>query len=145
MNLLLDTHVFLWWDQPHSPLLPGVRMVLEDPANTIFVSAATIGKSRSSVDWASSIFHGSAATAIAANGFLELPILPDRGGGGREPGLRHGDPFDRVLVAQAMHHGFVLVTADATIRDFNIVPQIWAGKISDGNISAGTGNQDAIG
>jgi len=69
-------------------------------------------------------FHGSASAAIAANGFLELPILPLEA---EDLAWRHGDPFDRLLVAQAMNQGLVLVTGDETIRDLDVVTQLWAG------------------
>ncbi len=63
-------------------------------------------------------FEGSASAAIGANGFLELPILPRDAEDAGDLPWRHGDSFDRLLVAQTIRLGASLVTADRAIRDF---------------------------
>jgi len=67
VNLVLDTHVFLWWDR---------QDLIADPANQVFVSAASILEIIMKRRLKNLDFHGSAVAAIGANGFHELAILP---------------------------------------------------------------------
>ncbi len=127
MNLLLDTHVFLWWDMQDKALNADTRTLIADPANPIFVSAAsiweiTIKRRLNKLD-----FRGSAVAAIEANGFHELPILPIDAEQAGALAWPHNDPFDRMLVAQARRRSFTLATADAAIRGYGNVAQLWAG------------------
>ncbi len=73
MNLLLDTHVFLWWDRQDKALNADTRAVIADPGNQIFVSAASIWEIAIKRRLRKLDFRGSAVAAIGANGFLELP------------------------------------------------------------------------
>jgi PIN domain nuclease of toxin-antitoxin system len=127
VNLLLDTRVFIWWDQRNPTLDESVHAAIEDPGNNIFISAASVWEIAIKRRLGKLVFRGSATTAIAANGLLELPILPSEAEAAGELDWRHTDPFDRILVAQAMHRGLVLVTADETIRAFISGPTLWAG------------------
>ena len=127
MNLLLDTHVFIWWDQQSSALNAQARAAIEDPGNNIYVSAASVWEIAVKRQRGKLRFSGSAFAAIGANGFHELPILPLEA---EEAGClpwRHADPFDRLLAAQAMRLGMSLVTADMAVRDFGAITQLWAG------------------
>ena len=126
MNLLLDTRVFLWWDQRNSALNANSRETIEDERNNIFVSAASVWEIAIKRRRGKLRFSGSASAAIGANGFHELPILPQDAEAAGDLNWRHEDPFDRVLVAQAMHQGLIFVTGDETIRDLDIVAQLWA-------------------
>lgn len=127
MNLLLDTHVFLWWDRHNSALNASARDAIEDPGSRVFVSAASVWEIAIKRRLGKLTFHGSACAAIGANGFHELPIVPlDAEEAGSLP-WQHNDPFDRLLVAQAMRLGFVLVTADHLVRAFGGVAQLSAG------------------
>lgn len=126
MNLLLDTHVFLWWDQRSSALNVNARAAIEDERNNIFVSAASVWEIAIKRRRGKLRFSGSVSGAIAANGFLELPILPPEAEAAGDLAWRHEDPFDRLLVAQTMHQGLVLVTGDETIRDLDSVARLWA-------------------
>ena len=127
MNLLLDTHVFLWWDRQDSALPKDAREAIENPRNNVFVSAASIWEIAIKRRLGKLAFQGSASAAIGANGFHELPVVPLDAEDAGSLGWPHNDPFDRLLVAQAMRLGFVLVTADSTIRSFGGVAQLPAG------------------
>ena len=127
MNLLLDTHVFLWWDSQHKALNTDVRAVIADPANQVFVSAASIWEIAIKRRLKKLDFRGSAVAAIGANGFHELPILPIDAENAGALAWQHNDPFDRMLVAQARRLTFTLATADAAIRAYPGVVQMWAG------------------
>jgi PIN domain nuclease of toxin-antitoxin system len=127
VNLLLDTHVFLWWDRQDKVLNADTRAVIADPANQISVSAASIWEIAIKQQLRKLDFRGSAVAAIGANGFLELPVLPiDAENAGRLV-WQHNDPFDRMLIAQARRLTFALATADVVIRSYPNVAQLWAG------------------
>jgi PIN domain nuclease of toxin-antitoxin system len=126
VNLLLDTHVFLWWDQA-TALNADTRAVIADPANQIFVSAVSIWEIAIKRRLRKLDFRGSAVTAIGANGFHELPILPIDAENAGALAWQHNDPFDRILVAQARRLTFTLATADAAIRAYANGAQMWVG------------------
>jgi PIN domain nuclease of toxin-antitoxin system len=127
MNLLLDTHVFLWWDRQDIALSEDARNAIEDPGNSVFVSAASVWEIAIKRRLGKLAFQGSASSAIGANGFHELPIVPIDAEAAGNLAWHHNDPFDRLLVAQAMRLGFVLLTVDHLIRSFGGVAQLPAG------------------
>ena len=127
MNLLLDTHVLLWWDNSDVGLNREVRAMVQAQENHIFVSAVSIWEIAIKRRLGKLAFEGPIAATISGNGFHELPILPIDGENAGDLDWEHNDPFDRLLVAQAMRLGFTLVTADRAIRCFGGVAQIWAG------------------
>ncbi|MBB4867767.1 PIN domain nuclease of toxin-antitoxin system [Pseudomonas nitritireducens] len=121
MQLLLDTHILLW-ATANSASLPAVaRDMINHPANQLFFSAASIwevsiknaqGKSSFQVD-------PSLLTAALLNaGYQELPISSQHTiGTGSLPQIHH-DPFDRLLVAQAIAEGILLLTHDANVAKY---------------------------
>jgi PIN domain nuclease of toxin-antitoxin system len=126
VNLLLDTLVHLWWDGSQPSLNRNVQAMIQSKANSVFVSAASVWEIAIKRRLGNIHFLGSITAAIGSNGFHELPILPidcERAG---DLEWQHSDPFDRLLVAQAMRLGFTLVTADRSIRGFGAVAQVWA-------------------
>ncbi len=127
MRLLLDTHVFLWWDGGSASLNREAARLIADPVNQVFVSAASVWEIALKRRLGKLAFTGSPAAAISANGFFEAPVVAADGeaGGGLDWG--HKDPFDKLLVAQAVRLGAVLVTADAAVRAFGGVGLFWAG------------------
>jgi PIN domain nuclease of toxin-antitoxin system len=127
LNLLLDTHVFLWWDRQDPALNVIARAAIQEARNAVFVSAATVWEIAIKRRLGKLVFKGSASAAIGANGFHELPILPLDAEDAGDLSWRHGDPFDRLLVAQAIRQGLILVTADKAVRAFDSVAQLWAG------------------
>ena len=127
MNVLLDTHVFLWWDSQDEALNEATRALIADPVNQVFVSAASIWEIAIKRRLKKLDFCGSAVAAIGANGFHELPILPADAENAGALEWQHNDPFDRLLVAQARRLTFTLATADAAIRGYPSVAQMWAG------------------
>jgi PIN domain nuclease of toxin-antitoxin system len=114
VQLLLDTHAFLWWLAGDDALSDAARWAVADEGNGIFVSAASaweittkhrIGK----LPGAAAIVGDLDAT-IAGQGFIGLPIGVRHGQvAGALPGP-HRDPFDRMLIAQAMLENLVLVS-----------------------------------
>ena len=115
MRLLLDTHIFIWCVDD-DPKLSGNAWSMIETADAVYVSSASL--------WEATIKHqlgkfsiepGRLAAAVAATGFLELPIsLRHAVAVGRLPAL-HRDPFDRMLLAQAISEPLHLLTADAQL------------------------------
>lgn len=118
MRLLIDTHVLLWWDQDSVDLSRQARKLIEDPANEVYVSAASALEIAIKRRLKKLEFEGSIAMAVARNGFANLEIdMADAEAAG-ELDWRHADPFDRLLVAQSLRRELTLVTADNTICAF---------------------------
>ena len=128
MRVLLDTRAFLWWveDSPH--LIATARNVIADEANDIVVSAASaweiatkhrLGKLPEAEAVAADV-----AGCIAEEGFEALAIgVADAERAGRLPGI-HRDPFDRMLIAQALGHNLAIVSVDATLDRYG-VNRLW--------------------
>ncbi|HTT82512.1 MAG TPA: type II toxin-antitoxin system VapC family toxin [Rhizomicrobium sp.] len=128
MQLLLDTHAFLWWLAGDTALSAAARKAIGDENNDVFVSAASA--------WEIATKHrlgklpGAAAImtdiegAIADQSFVALPIAIRHGEvAGALPGP-HRDPFDRMLIAQAMIERFVLVTNEQTFGSYGVA-RLW--------------------
>jgi PIN domain nuclease of toxin-antitoxin system len=120
MKLLLDTHILLWWLTQDRKLSPTETAIITDPDNLVFVSAATaweiavkkmIGKLEA---------PDNLSAALAANNFLELPITIEHSQKFYHLPLHHHDPFDRIMVAQAMSEGITLMTRDIKIALYDI-------------------------
>jgi PIN domain nuclease of toxin-antitoxin system len=112
VNLLIDTHVLLWWEWQSRDLSAAAREALNDRRNRFVVSAATI--------WEVSIkrrtgrldFDGDLIAACLANAFDLLPISAAHAELAGALPLHHTDPFDRMLIAQAKTESLVLLTQD---------------------------------
>ncbi len=124
MRLLLDTHVFLWFITA-DPRLPAIFLAaIRDPANEVYLSVASI--------WEAVIKHGLGKLPLPAppadylprqreaHGIAALPI--DEAAMTHLAGLPalHRDPFDRLLIAQALQHGLTIVTADAEVAAYPV-------------------------
>ena len=128
MRLLLDTHAFLWWITDSERLSQAARRVIADEDNEAFVSAASaweistkhrIGKMPGAEALALDIIG-----AMAGQDFSELPItMADAARAGDLPGpLR--DPFDRMLIAQALLRDLVLVSNESLFDRYG-VRRLW--------------------
>jgi len=115
VKYLLDTQVFLWYVADSRKLPSGARQRIAD-AEEVFVSAASI--------WEASIKAAIGkldvdvevlAGEIEGNGFAELPVTARHAAGVAALPRHHGDPFDRLLIAQAMHEPLHLLTSDAAL------------------------------
>lgn len=124
MKLLLDTATFLWLTID-SPLLSAqTRNLFTDPANEVYLSAVSaweiavkhaIGKlplpeKPNSFIPRQRALHGIASLSLAEDAALKLPMLPSL----------HRDPFDRMLVCQALAHDLTILTPDAAIRSYPV-------------------------
>ncbi len=119
MRLLLDTQVYLWFLADSPKLSRKARASIKE-ADDVFVSAASI--------WEASIKIGvgklqaeadDLVAGIEASGFVELPILARHGALVARLPVHHRDPFDRLLLAQAMHEPMRLLTADKVLQRYS--------------------------
>ncbi|SDN37155.1 type II toxin-antitoxin system VapC family toxin [Pseudomonas jinjuensis] len=121
MRLLLDTHILLWL-AGNDPRLPKtVLQLVEDTRNTLVFSAASmweiaVKRSRGRPDFP----HDAPVIrqALLDAGYQELAIDSHHAMASTELPKIHGDPFDRILIAQAQLGGMVLVTADQTVARY---------------------------
>lgn len=125
MDLLLDTHAFLWWDSRNPSLGSAAAAAIADPDNRVFVSAASVWEIAVKARLGRLSFTGSPSAAIGSNGFTPLPILSEHAEASAILPDIHQDPFDRILIAQALARRFVLVTADHKVRQYE-APVLWA-------------------
>jgi PIN domain nuclease of toxin-antitoxin system len=120
MKLLLDTHVFLWWDSRDVRLPESLHAAIASPRNEVFVSAVTVWEIAIKRASGKLIFGRPVAKSIEEYGFSSIPItIHHAEWAGGLPQL-HRDPFDRLLVAQAHLEGMVLVTVDAQILRYQV-------------------------
>lgn len=122
MRLLLDAHVLIWWDEGVLPR-PVVDICL-DEANALVVSAATVWELQIKEALGKLRLRTSVRTMVdeqlGVNGLEFLPIsLRHIWELGNLP-RHHGDPFDRMLVAQARYEGLTLVSADKAVREYPV-------------------------
>lgn len=119
MRLLLDSQILVWAMSDASRLKPAIRVSI-DEADVSYVSAATfweiaIKRARGRLDVPDDLF-----AFVGRAGFEVLDITSHHGWmAGSLPRL-HGDPFDRVLVAQAIVEGLTLVTSDRRIQEYGV-------------------------
>lgn len=128
MRVLLDTHTFLWFVLNDPRLSALARSTVGDPANLVYVSPASyweiaikIGSGKYSLQTPHQTFF---ETHIAANNFTILPIEIRHASILTTLPRFHGDPFDRMLIAQAMSEGLSIVSIDPVIDQYG-VPRIW--------------------
>lgn len=125
MELLLDTHVALWWADDPAFLLPAAQSAIADPTNVVWFSAASAWelaiKTRAG-KLALDVGHFVALST--RNGIRLLGIGVDDAIAAGSLDWPHRDPFDRMLVAQAQRQNCVLVTRDRAIAQFDGVQSI---------------------
>lgn len=117
MRLLLDTHLLIWGAGGKLPL--AARRLFADPDNELVFSAASIWEV--ALKGERNSFGVDAAElrrALLDNDYAELPVTGDHAAATSAlPGL-HRDPFDRLLLAQAVVEGMTLVTSDAMLASY---------------------------
>lgn len=121
MKLLLDTHLLLWSAAEPSRLSAEARVLIEEPQNDLFFSAANlweivIKNSLGREDF--QIEPRQLRRGLLDNGYYELVITSEHTVTIDSLPPIHKDPFDRILVAQATVEGFVLLTADSLVAQY---------------------------
>ena len=120
MKLLLDTHAALWWLADDARVGRDAERQLSDETNRVLLSAAVIwevaikrslGKLQAPADLAETLLNA---------GAQPLAVTLDHAAGGEELPWHHRDPFDRLLVAQALAEGAVIVSQDVRLGQYGV-------------------------
>ena len=119
MSLLLDTHAVLWWLAGDS-LDAGVAERIADPTVLVVVSAASIWEAAVKQSLGKLTTPGPLGPAALEAGFEPLPIGFEHAQTAAELPRHHRDPFDRMLIAQALIEGLTIVTRDRAFRDYDV-------------------------
>ena len=125
MTLLLDTHVLLWWLFGDPRLTPTMRKAIADPTSTVVVSAVTAWEMAIKAAVGKLAVPDRLIHQLDQEGFEALPVTVEDGLAAGALPRHHGDPFDRMLVAQAQVEGLALITADSKLKPYS-VPILWA-------------------
>ena len=120
MRLLLDTHMFLWWDRQLHRVPPALRAAIEDDTSQVFVSVATVWEIAIKRATGKLQFAASIIDTIDRLGFELLPITGAHAEHAGGLPRHHNDPFDRLLIAQAYLEGMVLGTQDPAMRAYGV-------------------------
>lgn len=124
MRLLLDTHIFIWWANQPEKLSAAVLSALEDEANELLLSVASVwemqikiqlGKLKLSLPLKELVKNQQetnhlTVSPVALTHVLALDALPPH----------HKDPFDRLLIAQGIEEGLTIVTADSRFSAYSV-------------------------
>ncbi|MFZ9737614.1 MAG: type II toxin-antitoxin system VapC family toxin [Prochlorotrichaceae cyanobacterium] len=124
MRILLDTHIFLWFISGNAQLSRNVRDAIRDPDNEVYLSVVSV--------WEAIVkyqlgklplpehpetylpqqrdLHQIASLALEESSVLQLAKLPPL----------HRDPFDRMLICQALHNSLIIVTVDSAVRAYPV-------------------------
>jgi PIN domain nuclease of toxin-antitoxin system len=123
MNILLDTHAFIWWDSHIDRLSPTALEVCQDSANTLFLSVVSV--------WEIQIKHQLGKLTLdvplveivnsqqSTNGLQILPVELSHVLALDQFPLHHRDPFDRLLLAQAKIERAVLLSCDPAFEAYS--------------------------
>ncbi len=128
MNILLDTHAFLWFIAGSNELSDKARELIEDENNRVFLSAASLWEMAIKVSLEkltlSEPFETLIPEQLALNGMeilgitvahtTQVAILP----------FHHRDPFDRLIIAQALEEQIPVISADDTFDKYGVT-RIW--------------------
>ncbi|MDX2230895.1 MAG: type II toxin-antitoxin system VapC family toxin [Leptolyngbyaceae cyanobacterium bins.349] len=124
MKLLLDTHIFLWFISGDTQLSTDIRDAIRDPANEVYLSAVSVWEAivkcqlgKLPLPEPPEVYlpkqrdlHQITGLALDEHSVMQLAKLPPL----------HRDPFDRMLICQALHNGLIIATVDAAIRAYSI-------------------------
>ena len=127
-RVMLDTHIFLWWNQEPTLLSPTVQTILSDPNSQLILSVVVLWEIQIKVQTKKLTINYPLpelarinerdsrveVLPVTASHILALDNLP----------FLHKDPFDRLLIAQTLVEGATLLTADASIAAYPI-PTLW--------------------
>jgi PIN domain nuclease of toxin-antitoxin system len=117
---LLDTNILLWWFKSHKGLGPKTQEIIRDPNNVIFVSSVSI--------WEISIKKGKGNLIVPDNfkdfleheDFTELNITHEHASHILKLPQHHADPFDRMLISQAVVENLTLISMDNKISQYSV-------------------------
>jgi PIN domain nuclease of toxin-antitoxin system len=124
MKILLDTHIFLWCTRDDKALSKQARDIICE-ATEVYVSSATIWEAVIKVNLGKlQVDIEELVQAITISGFTELPISTKHAATVLQLQNLHRDPFDRILLAQAMSEPLKFITADSLLQNYSDLVEV---------------------
>jgi PIN domain nuclease of toxin-antitoxin system len=123
MNLLLDTHTLIWLLEGDSNLSQTAKAAIENPDNTNFVSIATVWEMAIKVSIGKLEMQAPLnmlKTLMELNGIETLPVSIEHALLVSKLPFYHKDPFDRLLIAQAINENMPLLTRDEKFSHYDV-------------------------
>jgi PIN domain nuclease of toxin-antitoxin system len=119
-RFLVDTQALLWWLTEDDALSPTARELLVEPANEFLFSAASVWEIAIKRSLGKLTAPDDLPDRIVDEGFSWLAITPAHAWRVGDLPAHHRDPFDRLLIAQALTERVPIVTADARFSDYGV-------------------------
>jgi PIN domain nuclease of toxin-antitoxin system len=127
-SYLLDTHTFLWFINDDPALSDTAKSVIEDPENTVLLSAASIWEMAIKVSLGKlelpTPFADFISTQLHENNFVLPHIQPEHTGIVAAMSFHHRDPFDRLIIAQSQRDDLTILGVDALFDAYKI-KRLW--------------------
>ncbi|MBU7582730.1 MAG: type II toxin-antitoxin system VapC family toxin [Nostoc sp. TH1S01] len=126
-NFLLDTHAFIWLTENDSHLPDNLRIII-DSADVVYLSIVSLWEIAIKLKLGKLSLQKSYETigsAMEASDILMLGISFNDTVLVRNLPLHHGDPFDRMLIAQAINHSLVIISRDTKFDAYSDVHRMW--------------------
>jgi PIN domain nuclease of toxin-antitoxin system len=124
MNLLLDSHALIWWREEPQKLSPLALNEISNSTNSVFLSLASIWEIQIKITNLKISFNNNLFDVIAdeqkINNFQLLPIKISHIIELENLPFHHKDPFDRILISQAITENMILVSADKKFADYQV-------------------------
>ncbi len=128
MRILLDTHIFLWWITDDSHLIDNVRDIITDGTNELFLSTASCWEIAIKMQLGRIELPDKPdkfiAEQLSLNAIVSLPILANHALNVFYLPSLHRDPFDRIIISQAMTERLPIITSDPVFEQYGI-ETIW--------------------
>ncbi|MGE0669293.1 MAG: type II toxin-antitoxin system VapC family toxin [Sphingomonadales bacterium] len=119
-GFLLDTHTFLWWVDGGAKLKGSTRELIASPSNMLYLSIASAWEISIKEAIGKLSFNTQFRDALEINEFALLPIEIQHVERTKTLPLVHRDPFDRMLVAQALVEDLTLITRDPSLARYGV-------------------------
>lgn len=124
MRILLDTHLFIWWDSEPEQLSSQARILCEDAENSLILSVASIWEMQIKQQLGKLRLRLPIAELVADqqrdNGIEVLPVVLPHVLALEKLPLHHKDPFDRLLIAQANAENIGILSADSIFKQYEV-------------------------
>lgn len=120
MNLLLDTHIVLWWLDDDPALPSAVKNRIAHGENLVFLSAAVVWEIRIKEALGKLDIPSDFSLVLDRQPFEKLAIKVEHAHAVKDLPLHHRDPFDRMLIAQAVTEGLTIATHDPVFEKYSV-------------------------
>jgi PIN domain nuclease of toxin-antitoxin system len=120
VRILLDTHAFIWWVDDDPSLSSPARTAIADPANEVFLSVVSTWEMAIKIAIGKLTLAGPLDSLVKTQQFKPLPIIYEHTYAVQTLPLHHRDPFDRLLIAQAVVENMELVSGDGQFAPYGV-------------------------